>query len=615
MAAAYQGGGTSIAHSNGGTSPNKFFDYVIKKYFRVKPRVPEDVYIAAIRNKPYYIRQQLAQVSHFPKVVEALAEDVDPLVRQAAFNNEYWEILGQFKPLLKLTKEEKLSFIEKEGFQNLLVFIVFEDDPDVLERVFLNPSISLQMLNSYLHYLESRGFGPKDEQILKRLQQVILLKKNRIVKISKILHFHRFRTSFSFFKEILSFFLEEDPVILQSLLNTLNQLASRQIISYFEELDVNEYLQQHTRHEVWSILEKIYAYRKRGKLKFLDEFHKNGASEKGPDPLLKQINFLKKSLLPGCEENLSLRENLLPVVSAHVDGDPEIRELAAGILSLEETLVLISDESFPRALGNEVFRILKQHPDPELQRQLNQVYMLYGDRIRKKLREMETTINAYFDIIFSSLGFPKIFKIRQALKILQNARELTHPFIHSGNGSYSSDEINQLFEQIEKLLLQRFSQVSSLMDEQFRREILEIYQIVQILLQMPAQMVREEGFSPGLHKQDFHIQLAKAHLLWRTTIGQYLGRIKELNEMIQKKWLSVLPEDISPFEFQEELNRALSSLETNYKQQVGCQKTIACKVCSKRQCASERFLRQLEFMIGELLEDLKVEIEEAEALV
>jgi len=590
-------------------SPNQMFSYLIKKYFRVKPHVPADVYISAIKNKPYYIRQQLAKVSYIPEVVEALVNDVDPLVGETARQNEYWLLLGQFKSLLKLPKEEKFAFIEKDNFNNLLVFLIFETDPDVLEKIFLHPSISLQMLNTYYQFLMKRGFGPSDEIILERVKRVIEIKKNRIVKVSKILHFAKFNTSMEFFWEIAPYILDTDEMIRTALIENLSTLTSEQFIRYFEIRQ--EFLTKLNLNNLnfWLIAQEFTRLLSSKGLTFTDVVSETGENDKTFSKIIDTLIQFKLMILHRCSDNLSLRENLLPLAYAHTDTHADIQRAAAEILDLDELIFLIREDSFPQALGREVFRILKRHPSAEVQKKLSEIFIIFGERTRKKLREMETSINAYFDIIFSSLGYPQISKLKQATHILKSARDLTDDFLNgdSQNGTISRREIDILYQRIEKFYQRKILEIHLQMNENYIKDLREIYDILLILLKIPEKIVKEEGYQPEIHGGEYQMQLQKTKLLWRATISQYLNRIQELNLILQKKWMTIIHKTVSSLDFNEELNSALAALEKQYKNQVNCHLTIACKVCEKRNCASERFLRQMEFLIGEMLDVLEIE--------
>ena len=47
----------------------------------------------------------------------------------------------------------------------------------------------------------------------------------------------------------------------------------------------------------------------------------------------------------------------------------------------------------------------------------------------------------------------------------------------------------------------------------------------------------------------------------------------------------------------------VETFETEHKTKIDCHLTIACNQCSKRSCASERFLNETDFFIEELMDN------------
>jgi len=50
------------------------------------------------------------------------------------------------------------------------------------------------------------------------------------------------------------------------------------------------------------------------------------------------------------------------------------------------------------------------------------------------------------------------------------------------------------------------------------------------------------------------------------------------------------------------MQQVIAQLEEEYKREMNCQLNTSCRRCRKRPCAAERYLRQVEFFIGEFLD-------------
>lgn len=98
--------------------------------------------------------------------------------------------------------------------------------------------------------------------------------------------------------------------------------------------------------------------------------------------------------------------------------------------------------------------------------------------------------------------------------------------------------------------------------------------------------------------------LNKAATIWRISISRYLGRIKDLDEMLHLKLVKVLQE-VSPNDkieqLEDEIHIATMEIETSHKESVDCKLKIPCRECKRRGCASERFLLQCGFLLEEII--------------
>lgn len=92
-------------------------------------------------------------------------------------------------------------------------------------------------------------------------------------------------------------------------------------------------------------------------------------------------------------------------------------------------------------------------------------------------------------------------------------------------------------------------------------------------------------------------------MIWRATISVFLGRVKDLEEMLRMKWTKLISEGNTKQKieaFESELYEAFDEIESGHKTEVECKLKIPCRECKRRGCASERFLHQVDFLLDEI---------------
>ena len=590
-------------------SPNQVVEYVLHNYFRRRTNQSLDRLLDKILNLPYYQRIKIAEKTTIPEIVDTLTHDVDSLVREAARRNPYWKLLGQYKSLLKMQKSDKIRFIQKESLQNLLVFLVFETDPDVLEALFENSTVSLSHLHTIQKLLQERGFGANDDLILERLEAVIERKRLRIRKIYDILKF-KHRSNDEGLATVLLYILDTDPIVKQAALNALEDVPQNRLYTFLATPDPFQDFTKDSVQTWWNVVTNLalafdHQYRMQA----------NVAAVTGVDVETEDAHpftELKLQIVEHAGSDLSNHDCFLTLVNAHLDPDETVQQKAASIIRLEEILELIEDDTFPQAFGKQAIKILLKHPLPALQPRINQALMKLSERTRRQLKEMETTINAYLDIIFNSLGYPQILKIRQTLKIIKEARNLSEAHLKEEierNPEFAAQaaQLRKLFLKIENYYLNKLKEIYQSITPAQQEELIEIYEMITIIGKIPEEVVEKEGYTFLTASGDYATQLRKAQLVWRSTLGQYLGRLKEFEEILQHKWISILPPQTSRLQFHRDMLTVQQELEQEYKQRVNCHLTIACAQCSKRMCAAERYFIQVEFLLGEMIDYLKLQ--------
>ncbi|HID40322.1 MAG TPA: hypothetical protein EYP36_12525, partial [Calditrichaeota bacterium] len=164
----------------------EYYTDVMNRYFRRMPPIPTNIYLSQDVAKNRNIKKKIASHCHFPSIINVLANDEDEEVRLEARKNEYWHLVGRFQDILGFARNERMAFARIEGFHNLVVLLIFEDDLQILREVLNNPAISLKMLVHFIRLLRERGNGRKDEQIMEIASEVMGQKRKQIVQISQI---------------------------------------------------------------------------------------------------------------------------------------------------------------------------------------------------------------------------------------------------------------------------------------------------------------------------------------------------------------------------------------------------------------------------------------------
>ena len=116
------------------------------RYFRKFPPVPTNLYLNSPKalNLPNKIK--VASICHFPSIINTLVRDANHEVRDAAFKNDFWTLVGELQDVLGFEKNERREFARREVFRVIHVLLMFEDDLEVIKELLRNASISTMML-------------------------------------------------------------------------------------------------------------------------------------------------------------------------------------------------------------------------------------------------------------------------------------------------------------------------------------------------------------------------------------------------------------------------------------------------------------------------------------
>jgi len=588
----------------------EYYKYVMESYFRKIPPIPTNVYLNLDNAHDEENRIKLATICHFPSIINTLARDKNYKVAEAALKNNFWLLVGELQDVLGFGKRERREFARQEVFRIILILLMFEDDLDVIREVLRNASVSTQMLAIFINLLERRGKGQKDQQILKEAREVLLAKKQRIIKASEINKSRKHLTQIEYQLSLVQKLSDEDKVIRKAVHNILVDLKPELLLELVllttkvgpKEEILSQFI---ILSELIQITEKREDLRKTSAMELVVE---KSADSKYRNLNIAEyfsdlINRQRFSLLDQCQEDLTDFQHVLLLANCHCDFNEEIRSIANNIISLDDIFTLVNDNSTPQDIFKTVLDILRDHPLEAIQKKVESTYHDESERLWTRLKELEQTINAYFDIIFQSLGFIQINEYNVSIKTLEQA-ERTIENLSPRLDDSTRKKIEQAlpaFADIKKAVEMQIYDINADTTPGKLKDLYHIQDIIQQIFDLKN--IGKEGLRPGILKDIDPELLTKAGKIWQSALGQFLGRIKHLNEMIKIKF-SILAREVEKHEnIQGDFIEIVETFEGNHKKKIKCNLTIACSQCPKRGCASERFLTETEFFIDELLDN------------
>ncbi len=581
----------------------------MKKYFRKVPPVPTNIYLNSPQSRLAEHRMHIASLCHFPAVLNILIRDPEYSVQSAARNNDFWPLIGELQDVLGFEKRERKEFARQEVFRIMLVLLLFEDDLDVLREVLRNASLSTQMLNTYIQLLQSRSRGKKDQVILSESQKILAEKKQRIVKAAEIRKAAKNFDEAQAQRTLLLKLADEDKVIRKAVNNVLLDVKPAPLLQFMRLAVQDQLPDTALKHyiiltELLNLIPRCDDLRQKPvRSLIVEDPQAELESVSGADYLTRILNTRRLELLDGCQEDLTNFQNVLLLATCHGDSNEKIRSVAAGILSLDDIFALVNDLSTPQQHFKSILDILSEHPDEDIRKRVTATYHNESERLWNRLKELEQSINAYFDIIFQTLGFDQINEYNISLKSIEESEKT----INHLTPQLATELDKQLqttlftFSEIKKHIEMQIYHINSAISKDILEELYHIEDMIEQIFELKN--FGKEGLRPGgLSGIDPEL-LNRAHTIWQSALGQYLGRIKHLNEMIKIKF-SILAKEFEKHEnLQNDFSEVVEAFEKMQKETVNCQLKVACTRCVRRGCAAERFLIETDFFIKELLDN------------
>ena len=272
-------------------------------------------------------------------------------------------------------------------------------------------------------------------------------------------------------------------------------------------------------------------------------------------------------------------------------------------MPVEDILLLMNDISTPRRIFKEVLSILENHSDETVAERVHDTYLLDSSRMRDSLKELELSVQAYFDIIFQSLGYNKINEYLNVVRSIETtARQLdkfSQLVLDELGSGYQT--LTSMLNLIKKRLRKKANIIYFDISPGISRELESIFSIIEEIFKLKDMGLA--SLRPGT-PQDIESEIrARARIIWQSAISIYLGRIKDLSEMIRKKIQRAAAPYTMKEELETEMRNASEELENSYKAKIQCTLQNTCMVCGKRGCAAERFLNETHFFIKEYLDN------------
>jgi len=527
-------------------------------------------------------------------------------VRIAIQNDPFWNKIGKFIQVMDFSEEERGKFARDTEYEKIALFLLFERNLEVLEAVFNNPRLPTKILLDYIQIIKERDIDREDDKILRLAQKICRRRSRRIVKAKEVHAIIESPINEDRVINLMLYLVDEDPQIAMAASNALSAVSTVWLKRILDEPLIISKIRTRRNNvtgiEVFSMFQKAL----RIVLHSIESSHMIGAADR-TDPtgasigLRLSLRDRKLKQLQDCTEDPVDLFNMTSLIYLQSDNDKEIQGRAARILQLDDVFDLLLEETTPRYIVDQVLQLLETHPLADVQNRAKAVRIKETERLNKKMKEIEVSVNAYFDVIFSSLGYRHINDQKDAVKILRSA--LTHLQIYVSRSKPANIESSSDIEKFINQAIEHYEgQINAIYGNTKKEmfvEMEEIRSMIRHILDLKNFKFEtsKEGETPS---EDM---LNKAVLIWRNTISQYLGRVKDLESMLHVKWskLNQEKQGAKMMEgLEDELHEGFGDIEKTHKENVECKLRIPCHECKRRGCATERFLYQVDFLLEEI---------------
>jgi len=590
-----------------------YYERMMRKYFRKNPPIPTNIYLSGEVLENEKMRAQVARTCHFPSIINILANDESDLVRTTARKSEFWREIGCYQDILGFGKHERRSFARTEGQANILVLLIFEDDVDVINEVLRNPTVTLNTLVLFQHLLKERGVGRKDEQLYMMARHILNERRDQIIKISQINKAAERIADPININSILDYFTQKDITVRRAIENILSIQPAAVVRDFiYQAMEEQRFKSLLDHFIVLSGLIEIL--QKREDLKLIPisalkikEHHKTTKPFRSvADFFINLLIHKRQQVVKQSGQDLTNLHNVTLLAHCHASKEINLRATAAEIMPLKDILILVNEITTPRKVFKEILSILENHPDEAVIEQVRETYMRESQRMRDSLKELEISVQAYFDIIFHSLGYNKINEFLNVVRSIKTTEKQLRGFkeLVSAELGEGKQDLEKLLDKVKRILQDRANVIYFDTGAKITHELESIFELIENVFRLREMGI--DSIRPGT-PQDIESEIrARARIIWQSAISAYLGRIKDLSEMIRKKILQAAGTDIDKSDLERDIWQAGEDLEKSYKEKIECGLVNSCRVCGKRGCSAERFLQETHFFIKEYLDNFVV---------
>ena len=587
-----------------------YFTDVMERYFRKSPPIASHIYLSDEIMKDAELKRKIAYHCKFPHILNTLANDKDETVSAMARQNQYWLLVGGYSEISGFEKYERKEFARVEGHSNIIALLMFEEDPEIIAEALSNPSISVKMIVTFIKLLKERGRGLKDKQILELAQEALKKKKERIVVISKINKAISKLSEDENINLLLKYLLADDHFIREVVTARLSVvdvvILKKFIYTALEKKRFSNNL------ENFIVLQELLTLinERKDLIKLSSTSLKLPVTKSGQKHFISAADFYRQllskrreMLIRKCADDLTDFNNIILLSYCHIDEDKKLKQQAEAILTIDDIFNIIDDITTPRKVFKDVLQIFEKHPDKQLHKKVNAAYLKESNRLKDSLKELEQSVTAYFDIISQSLGYSQIHEYQDVIKAIGTTEKQISKFDHILEKKLGKQrkDLNKIFDRIKELL---YNEANNIYLDTSQRAIHDMSYIQSLIHEIID--LKEMGLSSLRHgtPEDIEMKiLVRAKTIWQSALSVYLGRLKDLSEMLQKKLIKLASNTENEKLFKEELNEAIDELEITHKEKINCKLQNPCKICSRRGCSAERFLTETDFLINELLDN------------
>jgi len=511
--------------------------------------------------------------------------------------------------VLDFGKRERIFLARHEDTFNLITLLMFERDLEVFAVILENPFITVDMMELFVKLLKQRSHDRVDEQMLEMVNNTIHVRKEENVKVRKINQLVGQIKRTSNIEQLLKMLSDDDPMIrkmVKQLLSSIDPMIFRKFIFHsLGKANFDNHLQNFI---ILSELINICKSRKdlnRISVRSMNPIGlkiKTGKHRYMSDFFLHLLTKKRTGIVKSSEEDVTDFSNVTLLSHCHISEDRTLRSLAEEIMNINLIISLVNDISTPKKVFTDVLGILEKHKDENVVAQVEQSRMRESERLKESLKELEISVQAYFDIIFQSLGYNQINEYKNVVRSIELTDKQIRKFENVLKESLGEKhiELNEIFKKIQKILNTRAKVIYFDTSQKTVRELEYILSLIDEIFKLKEFGLK--SLRPG-SSADFESEVrSKASAIWRSAISFYLGRIKDLSEMIQKKIAKVAFEN-EKNNFELDIDTSIEEIESGYKKSIDCNLKIACAVCSRRGCAAERFLSETRFFISKFLDN------------